>query len=140
MMEEIRKDQLTAQKVDIGMVFRQMLGKQDAQLYLRGENVPEAVIERVLAGETIRTGQPDADSAPEAPPPQVDLQNILYGHSGRRRNMVKAAIVQASILISEQLGRERAERLLRREGVPDEIIARVLAGDGANRRARHSAL
>ncbi|HEX8606223.1 MAG TPA: hypothetical protein VF774_26515, partial [Pseudoduganella sp.] len=126
---------------DIGMVFRQMLGNADAQAYLRGENVPEEVIQRVLAGETIRVDQLETEAAVLEPPAnQVDLQNVFYGHSGRRRNMVMAAIVQAALLVSDQLGRDRAERLLRREAVPDEIIARVLAGDGANRRARQHAM
>lgn len=140
MMQEVRKDQLTAQKVDIGMVFRQMLGNDDAQAYLRAENIPEPVIERVLAGQTLRTDDPGADAARPVIPPQADLQTMFYGHSGRRRNMVMAAIVQAAIQVAEQLGRERAERLLRREKVPDEIIVRVLAGDGANRRARQHAV
>ncbi|GGY38190.1 hypothetical protein [Pseudoduganella albidiflava] len=59
-MKEIRKDQLTAQKVGIAMVFREMLGPDDARAYLSAENIPEPVIERVLAGETIRLDQDTA--------------------------------------------------------------------------------
>lgn len=138
---------MTAQKVNIGMIFRQMLGAHDAREYLAGENVPEPVIERVLAGQATRLSGPDA-SPPRAGPPHAepvpagpaaplpDLQNIFYGHSGRRRNMVQAALVQAAITVGAQLGRERAERLLRREQVADEVIARVLADPGPGQHMR----
>ncbi|WBS05619.1 hypothetical protein OU994_15660 [Pseudoduganella sp. SL102] len=142
-MKEIRKDQLTAQKVGIAMVFREMLGPDDARAYLSAENIPEPVIERVLAGETIRLDQgsaapqgTEASEAAEVLPQPPDLNNIFYGSSGRRRNTVKAAIVEAAITIADQLGRDRAEQLLRREQLPDEVIARVLAPEDAARRAR----
>lgn len=142
MTQELRKDPLTAQKVDIGRFFRKMLGGDDAQAYLRAENVPETVINRVVDGHATRLDQPGAGRAPSILPPPlpVDLRNIFYGHSGRRHNVVKAAVVQAAIAVSKQLGRERATRLLQREDVPDDIIARVLADDGANRRVRHPAI
>ena len=136
-MQETRKDELTAQKVHIGMIFRQMLGPEDARAYLHGENVPEPVIERVVAGETIRLDQELPELAPApAPPPLPDLNNIFYGSSGRRRNTVKSAIVEAALTVSRELGRERAEQLLRREALPDDVIARVLAEDATCRRAR----
>ena len=134
-MQETRKDELTAQKVHIGMIFRQMLGPDDARAYLHAENVPEPVIERVVAGETIRLDQEVAQPAPVAAP-LPDLNNIFYGSSGRRRNTVKSAIVEAALTVSRELGRERAEQLLRREALPDDVIARVLAEDGGSRRAR----
>jgi len=134
-MQETRKDELTAQKVHIGMIFRQMLGPDDARAYLHAENVPEPVIERVVAGETIRLDQEVAQPAPVAAP-LPDLNNIFYGGSGRRRNTVKSAIVEAALTVSRELGRERAEQLLRREALPDDVIARVLAEDGGSRRAR----
>lgn len=134
-MQETRKDELTAQKVHIGMIFRDMLGPDDARAYLHAENVPEQVIERVVAGETIRLDQEPAPPV-KMPLPPPDLNNIFYGSSGRRRNTVKAAIVEAAVTVSRQLGRDRAEQLLRREALPDDVIARVLAEDGASRRGR----
>jgi hypothetical protein len=134
-MQETRKDELTAQKVHIGMIFRQMLGPDDARAYLHAENVPEPVIERVVAGETIRLDQEVSPPAPVTAP-LPDLNNIFYGSSGRRRNTVKSAIVEAALTISRELGRERAEQLLRREALPDDVIARVLAEDATCRRAR----
>ncbi|MBB3219611.1 hypothetical protein [Pseudoduganella umbonata] len=134
-MQETRKDELTAQKVHIAMIFREMLGPDDARAYLHAENVPEPVIERVVSGETTRLDQ-EPDPPATAPPPLPDLNNIFYGSSGRRRNTVKAAIVEAALTVSKELGRDRAEQLLRREALPDDVIARVLAEDGAGRRAR----
>ncbi|WP_165497669.1 hypothetical protein [Pseudoduganella albidiflava] len=44
--------------------------------------------------------------------------------------------MEAAITIANQLGRDRAEQLLRREQLPDDVIARVLAPEDAARRAR----
>lgn len=43
-----RKDHLTAQKVEVALVFQQMLSTVEAQAYLVRNGVPAAVIERVL--------------------------------------------------------------------------------------------
>ena len=48
-----RKEHLIAQKVEVALVFQQMLGTADAHAYLAGNGVAEEVIERVLY-------QPDA--------------------------------------------------------------------------------
>lgn len=44
-----RKDLLTAQRVQVGLVFKEMLGVDDAAAYLRNSGVAESVIVRVLA-------------------------------------------------------------------------------------------
>jgi hypothetical protein len=133
MMQEFRKDTLTAQKVGIGLIFKEMLGTNDARAYLNAENVPEPVIERVLAG-SIRQDNGSEGGAPAGPLPDLhNTFNTFYCHSGRRRDTVRAAVVQAAITVARELGRERAERLLRREGVPDKVIARVLSDDGVRR-------
>ena len=43
-----RKEHLMAQKVQVALVFQQMLGTADAHAYLSCNDVPEAVILRVL--------------------------------------------------------------------------------------------
>ncbi|WP_338762806.1 hypothetical protein [Massilia sp. METH4] len=48
--------------------------------------------------------------------------------------MTKAVMVQAAIAIADQVGTCRAERLLRREALPEAVIARVLAGEAQRRR------
>jgi hypothetical protein len=47
-MPNERKDRLTAQKVEVALVFQQMLGRAEAEGYLVSNGVPEPVIERVL--------------------------------------------------------------------------------------------
>jgi hypothetical protein len=49
-----RKDHLTAQKVEVALVFQQMLSTAEAQVYLARNGVPEAVIERVLFHPELR--------------------------------------------------------------------------------------
>jgi hypothetical protein len=52
-----RKDQLLAQKVEVALVFQQMLGTADAQAYLVSSGVPADVIERVLFSTALRRSQ-----------------------------------------------------------------------------------
>lgn len=133
-MEDHRKDELLAQKTDIGLIFRRMLGEADARHYLNSENVPPEVIERVLADQPVRNGGPSPTSAgmaPAAPP-----SSMFYCSSGRRKDVIRAAIVQAALAVRDQYGDTRAEQLLRREKLPDDVIARVLGDELAARRAR----
>ncbi|TWI69775.1 hypothetical protein IP91_00848 [Pseudoduganella lurida] len=149
-MHELRKDELTAQKIDTGLIFQRMLGTGDARDYLVAENVPEALIARVLADRPrCRGGVPAELPLPVAAVAEIhvplsDMSAIplavpdsqFYSSAGRRRNVVGAAIVQAAITVRERYGNDRAERMLRREGLPDDVIARVLADDRGLRRAR----
>lgn len=43
-----RRDHLTAQKVEVGLVFQKMLSTEEAQAYLLRNGVPGPVIARVL--------------------------------------------------------------------------------------------
>lgn len=43
-----RRDHLMAQRVEVGIIFFEMLGEVDAATYLRQEGVPEEIIHRVL--------------------------------------------------------------------------------------------
>lgn len=45
-----RIDHLMAQRVDVAIVFRDMLGAEDALSYMAGCSVPAGVVARVLAG------------------------------------------------------------------------------------------
>jgi hypothetical protein len=49
-----RKDHLTAQKVEVALVFQQMLSTAEAHAYLVRNGVPAAVIERVLFHPELR--------------------------------------------------------------------------------------
>lgn len=48
-----RTDLLTAQRVEVALVFRLMLGSEEAEHYLRRAGVPECVIARVLAAPDV---------------------------------------------------------------------------------------
>jgi hypothetical protein len=60
-MPNQRKDHLTAQKVEVALVFQQMLSTAEALAYLAQTGVPVLVIERVLFQPALRrdyaTGQ-----------------------------------------------------------------------------------
>jgi hypothetical protein len=49
-----RKDKLTAQRVEVGLVFQQMLSTDEAAEYMVSNRVPEDVIKRVLDDPTDR--------------------------------------------------------------------------------------
>ena len=49
-----RKDHLTAQKVEVALVFQQMLSTAEAQVYLARNGVAEAVVDRVLFHPELR--------------------------------------------------------------------------------------
>jgi hypothetical protein len=49
-----RKDHLTAQKVEVALVFQQMLSTEEAHSYLAGNGVSDAVIARVLYQPALR--------------------------------------------------------------------------------------
>ncbi|RFP32405.1 hypothetical protein [Duganella sp. BJB476] len=45
-----RSDRLTAQKVEVGIVFQEMLGVEDAAEYFATYNLPSQIVERILGG------------------------------------------------------------------------------------------
>ena len=49
-----RKDQLSAQKVEVALVFQQMLGTAEAEAYLAMNGFPAEMIARVLARPDLR--------------------------------------------------------------------------------------
>ena len=53
-MLQDRKDYLTAQRVEVALVFQQMLSTEEAHNYLANNGVAEEVIQRVLYAPTLR--------------------------------------------------------------------------------------
>lgn len=134
-MQELRRNALVSRQVETGMIFMEMLGVDDARAYWRAANIPDIVIERLVNGHPGRvrpSPRPEASSAAELP---VDTGiSLFYCSAGRRQDLIGAAVVQAAIALSQELGRERAERMLRREGLGADVIDRVLSREGGGRR------
>jgi hypothetical protein len=60
-MTELRRlDRMTAGRVEVAIIFKEMLGGDDAAVYLAGNGVPQCVTERVLAGKARRRIGDDA--------------------------------------------------------------------------------
>lgn len=58
-----RKDQLSAQKVEVALVFQQMLGTAEAQAYLALNGFPAEMIARLLARPDMRRSCTDSTLA-----------------------------------------------------------------------------
>ncbi len=60
-MTELRRlDRITAGRVEVAIIFKEMLGTDDAAVYLAEKGVPQGVAERVLAGKAKRRIGDDA--------------------------------------------------------------------------------
>ncbi|QBE66332.1 hypothetical protein [Pseudoduganella lutea] len=53
-----RKDKLTSQRVEVGLVFHEMLGEQEAKEYMLKVGVPTTVVNRVLGSRSVRRESP----------------------------------------------------------------------------------
>jgi hypothetical protein len=53
-----RRDKLTSQRVEVGLIFHEMLGETEAKEYMLNVGVPEKVVDRVLAGRSGRRESP----------------------------------------------------------------------------------
>ena len=132
-MQQERRDELTAQKVETGLVFLHMLGVDDARRYLLTEEVPEDVVNRLLSdGGVRRTDSMLVDPLPPALPGLAGFG--FYCHGGRRKDVVRSAVVQAALVVRDQMGIERARNLLLREGLSEDVAQRVLHGEPVQRR------
>lgn len=56
----VRCDVVTAQRVEVGLIFQAMLGSADALDYMLKNGVPQAVAQRVLSQPLRRRGRHDA--------------------------------------------------------------------------------
>lgn len=66
-MKHLRTNQLMAQKVDVGIVFLDMLGEADGVAYLLRAGVPAHVIERVTRLPQQRRKQASTQAGTYAP-------------------------------------------------------------------------
>ncbi|GGY36445.1 hypothetical protein [Pseudoduganella albidiflava] len=140
-MRDARHDADTARTIDIAVVLQKLRGTDEAIDYLRYAHVAEALIARVLAAGGSRATMTVVWRSPpatgEAPCEQeVPRAPRFYHVDSRRHDVVRAAVVQAAIALAGKMDPARAERLLRREALSDETIARVLSGDDSRRRLR----
>ena len=120
MVFNLRSKNLVAQHVEVALVYKDMLGLDEAMAYLEREGVPRDVAKRVLLTDQHRHQDP--------PPPTA--------FRCRRKNHVHDAIVEAALKIEKRFGVEHALALLREEQVPDEVAARVMAPGPRQLRAR----
>ncbi|MBB3221290.1 hypothetical protein [Pseudoduganella umbonata] len=135
-MHELRQDALMAQRVETGLIFMEMLGIDDALAYWRTSEVPEAIIDRLINGNRNGKAPVQQRSAPCSEELHTDARiTLFYSNTGRRRDVIGAAVVQAALAVFQELGRERAEQMLRREGLGEAVISRVLAPHGEGRRS-----
>jgi len=111
------RDKLLSQHIEVALVYKDMLGLDEAIDYLQRESIPEDISQRVLTTERRRP-----QAAPTTSPPAV-----LQYPGCRRKNHVHHAIVEAALKIERQLGVEWALALLWDERVPDSVAARVTA-------------
>ena len=122
-----RYNTLVSQRLEVALVYKEMLGINEARAYLLREDVPENIAERVLC-----TGRRRHffDAKPQ-------YAAAIPVHAGcRRRNRVHDAIIEASLKIEGTLGEDWARTLLSNEKVPDEIIQRVLGRGPRQLRAK----
>jgi len=118
MKVDLRHEKLISQHVDVALVYKEMLGLDEARAYLQRENIPREVADRVLFTEHRRGAcSPKAPHAGQALPPS----------QCRRKNRVHDAIVEAALKVERRCGREWALALLREERVPEAVCERILA-------------
>jgi len=115
----VRQNTLISQRVEVALVYRSMLGMDEALAYLQRENVPESIALRVLGDGHARSRVETPASSPVASGTRFEFC--------RRRNQLHDAIVEAALKIERKLGREWALALLRNEQVPDSVAIRILA-------------
>lgn len=118
MKVDLRHEKLISQHVDVALVYKEMLGLDEARAYLQRENIPREVADRVLFTEHRRGANPRRSPAAGAP---------LRPSQCRRKNRIHDAIVEAALKVERKCGREWALALLRDERVPEAVCERILA-------------
>lgn len=117
MTVRMRQNRLVSQHLEVALVYKEMLGIDEAKAYLLQENVPEHIAERVLCTGQKRNGFNPISGFPAPTPPATGC---------RRRNHLHDAIVEAALKIQGKLGDHWARTLLRNEHVSDEVTERIL--------------
>jgi hypothetical protein len=118
MIRNPRHDSLISQHIEVALVYKEMLGPEEAKAYLEQEHIPRDVAERILHTDQTRQAPPGAAAGAPAPARPAMC---------RRRNRVHDAIVEAALKIARKHGSDRALALLKAEDVPDAVAARILA-------------
>ena len=130
MFADARHDSRMSQHIEVALVFKDMLGLDEARAYLERAHIPKDIVERILLTERRRL-PPSAGPARPAPP--ASPVNC------RRKNHVHDAIVEAALKIERKLGADHALALLNDEGVPDEVAWRIMAQGPRQVRTRRAA-
>ncbi|GAA0429730.1 hypothetical protein GCM10009094_37920 [Massilia aurea] len=115
----IRRSTLISQHVEVALVYRDMLGIDEALAYLARENISNDLAERILGD-----GRRASDIVVTLVPGGSSVTSFTVC---RRRNHLHDAIIEAALKIERKLGTTWAHALLRDEKVPDEVAARILA-------------
>ena len=127
MIADARHDRRKSQHIEVALVYKEMLGLDEARAYLEQQHIPKDIAERVLHTERRRLS-PSAAPVRYAPP--------SVAARCRRKNRVHDAIVEAALKIERKMGADHALALLKDEGVPDEVACRIMAPGPRQVRAR----
>lgn len=111
----MRRDNLLSQHIEVALVYKDMLGLDEAMGYLQRESIPRDIAQRVLLTERRRLQT-------------VARQPAAVPYAGcRRKNHVHDAIVEAALKIERKLGADWALNLLRDEQVSEDVVTRLSA-------------
>lgn len=121
MTSNVRRENLVSRHLEVALVYKEMLGLDEALAYLEREHVPMGLAEQYL----------HAASRAAAP-----VRSSL--DSCRRKNRVHDAIVEAALKIERKMGTESALALRRNENVPEEVIFRIAATGPRQLRVRQA--
>jgi hypothetical protein len=108
----LRNKHLISQHVEVALVYKVMLGLDEAMAYLEREGVARDIAERVLLTD-LKRSQPA--------PTRASFFRC------RRRNHVHDAVIEAALKIEKRFGTDYALALLQQESVPEAVVARVIA-------------
>lgn len=130
MTGNLRRENLISRHLEVALVYKEMLGLDEALAYLDRENIPKGMAEQYLQAGT-RSAQGRSDNATDTARPPLA--------SCRRKNRVHDAIVEAALKIERKMGAEWAMMLLREEKVPEDVILRIIAAGPRQLRTRQAA-
>jgi hypothetical protein len=108
----LRSKHLVSQHVEVALVYKAMLGLDEAMAYLEREGVARDIADRVLLTDRKR-GQPA--------PTRASFFRC------RRKNLVHDAVIEAALKIEKRFGTDYALALLQQESVPEAVVTRVIA-------------
>jgi hypothetical protein len=116
----IRRNKLISQRIEVALIYKEMLGVDEARAYLAQDDLCANMIERIL-GNGPRRRSPEKVAESGLTPAATSFTVC------RRKNHLHDAIVTAAVKIEGKLGKQWALALLKNEGVPEDVVERVLA-------------